>query len=1067
MKKILLSLILLFGIVGFAVAQRTITGTVLDSKNEPMVGASILLKGTTTGTITDIDGKFELKVPENAKTLSVSFAGFQSQDVTLGTSNVINVTLAEAQLQEVVVTAMGIRRDKKALGYATTTVDAKDIANKPESDVARALAGKSPGVNIISSAGLAGSGTKINIRGVSTISGDAQPLWIVDGVPVNTSANEANSDFSDGQVTPTRNLDIDPNNIESISVLRGLSATTLYGSQGRNGVILITTKTGAASKSQKMTASFTQTYNTIEAFIPEFQNKWANGFDGDYGEFFSNWGSLFENPGLKINAPHPYFEHRDLFPEFPEFQAAAGDANGGYKPVPAPNNIKNFFQKGEAMTTSVNAGITGDIGSFNVSFSRLSENGYIKNNKLERYNATIGGTANLTNRLMLTGNFSIIRTDFKTPPVGAGLGSNSNGGPSVFANLFYTPRNIDLMNWPYQNPLTGASVYYRNNNSITNPRWLLENAGQTNNVNRFLSSFSANYSLTDWLKATYRLGIDSYNEEQSYYSNRGATGFPVEVAAMSTGFYRTTNGVNTIYDHSFILSGNRSINKEIDLTANIGVNGRQDNYIQKGLESQGQVVFGLLEHRNFANVNSRDIRGNNMNFRERRNILGAFADVTLGYKNAVYLNIQGRNDWASTHEKDYRSLLYPGVSLSFIPTELFPQMQSDILNFLKLRVGYGTSANFATPYRTRPTLNLNSNAGSDGLGSIIALGLPSLLANPNLKPELQTELEFGADIRLLNNRLGFDLSVYDRLAKDQIVERTLDPSTGFGRTFINAGSISNKGIELGVNITPLKMRDFVWNMKFNFTRNRSLVEELPEGSKEILIDGFSNLGNFAIQGQPFGVIKGTGILKHANGGRLINANGDYQLTPEAVIIGDPNEKFRLSGFTDFNFRGISLSAQLDYVEGGQIFSYSAATPIGRGTAKELSDFNPELPVILPGVFENGEPNNIPQPASGIFFGNTIIGGGVHEVGIFDATRIRLRELALSYDLPRKVFGKSFVKGVNISIVGNNLWFNAVNTPKSSKVDPDRTAFGTGNGTGFDFLGGPSARRWGANLKVSF
>lgn len=478
-------------------------------------------------------------------------------------------------------------------------------------------------------------------------------------------------------------------------------------------------------------------------------------------------------------------------------------------------------------------------------------------------------------------------------------------------------------------------------------------------------------------------------------------------------------------------------------------------------------MFGLLEHRNFSNVNSRDIRGNNLNFRERRNILGAFADVTLGYKNAVYLNIQGRNDWASTHEKEYRSLLYPGASLAFIPTELFPEMQSNILNFLKLRVGYGTSANFATPYRTRPTLTLNSNAGSDGLGSIIALGLPSLLANPNLKPELQTELEFGADIRLLNNRLGFDLSVYNRLAKDQIVERTLDPSTGFGRTYINAGAISNKGIELGVNITPIKMRDFVWNMKVNFTRNRSLVEELPEGSKEILIDGFSNLGNFAIQGQPFGVIKGKGILKHANGGRLVDGNGDYQLTPEAVIIGDPNEKFRLSGFTDFNFKGISLSAQLDYVHGGQIFSYSAATPVGRGTAKELSDFNPELPVILPGVFESGEPNNIPQPASGIFFGNTIIGGGVHEVGIFDATRVRLREVSLAYDLPAKIFGKSFVKGASISLVGNNIWFNAVNTPKSAKVDPDRTAFGTGNGTGFDFLGGPSARRWGANIKVTF
>jgi TonB-linked SusC/RagA family outer membrane protein len=1066
MKKISLVLSLVLFAIGFAVAQRTVTGTVADQKGEPMVGASVLVKGTTTGVVSDIDGKYSLSVPAGATTLVYSFAGYVTQESTLGVSNVVDIALAESTLQEVVVTALGIRRDKKALGYATTTIDSKDIASKPESDVARALAGKSPGVNIVSSAGLAGSGTKINIRGVSTISGDAQPLWIVDGVPINTAANDNNSDFRDGQVTPTRNLDIDPNNIESMSVLRGLSATTLYGSQGRNGVILVTTKTGSTNKNKRTSASFSQSFNTIAAFIPEYQNKWANGFDGDYGEFFSNWGSVFENPGLKINANHPYREHRALFPNFPEFNQTAGDANGGYKPVAIPNNVNDFFQKGAAMTTSLNAGLSGEFGSFNVSFSRLAEDGYIKNNRLERYNATIGGTANLTKRLTVTGNFSYIKTDFKTPPVGAGTGSNSEGGASVFANLFYTPRNMDLMNWPYQNPITGASVYYRNNNSITNPRWLLENAGQGNNVNRFLSTVSANYSITDWMKATYRLGVDFYNEEQDYYINRGAVGFPVGVAALGTGLYRTTSGTNSIYDHSFILSGNKSLSTDFDLTANVGVNARQDNYGQKGLESQGQVVFGLLEHRNFANVNSRDIRNNNLSYKERRNILGAFADVTLGYKNAIYLNVQGRNDWASTHEKDYRTLLYPGTSLAFIPTELFPNMKSKVLDFLKLRVGYGTSANFATPYRTRPTLNLNSNAASDGLGGIVVLGLPSLLANPNLKPELQTELEFGADIRLFGNRLGFDLSVYNRLAKDQIVERTLDPSTGFGRTFINAGSISNKGIELGVNFTPIKLRDFAWNFKVNFTKNTSLVEELPEGSKEILIDGFSNLGNFAIQGQPFGIIKGTGIEKHPNGGRLITPNGDYQTTPDAVIIGDPNEKYRLSGFTDINYKGLSLSAQLDYVHGGQIFSFSAATPVGRGVAFELTDYNPELPVILPGVLESGEPNNIPQPASGVFFGNTIIGGGVHETGIYDATRIRLREVALSYELPAKLFG-NFVKGVSISIVGNNLWFNAVNTPKSAKVDPDRTAFGTGNGTGFDFLGGPSASRWGANVKVSF
>jgi TonB-linked SusC/RagA family outer membrane protein len=1064
MKKISLVLSLVLFALGFAVAQRTVTGTVSDQKGEPMVGSSVLVKGTTTGVVSDIDGKYSLNVPAGATTLVFSFAGYETQESTLGASNVVDIILAESTLQEVVVTALGIRRDKKALGYASTTISASDIAEKPETDVARALAGKSPGVNIVSSAGLAGSGTKINIRGTSTITGNAQPLWIVDGVPINASANETNSSFSDGQITPTRNLDIDPNNIESMSVLRGLSATTLYGSQGRNGVILITTKTGSAAKGKKVTASFNQSYNAVTAFIPEYQNKWANGFDGAYGEFFSNWGSLFENPGLTVVGRHPYFEHRATFPDVTDFQQVSGT----YFPVSQPDNVKNFFRTGNSVTSSFNAGISGDIGSFNVNFSRTKEDGYIKNNELERYNVTIGGQANFSPKFSVNANFSYIKTDFKTPPVGAGLGSNSNGGPSVFSNLFFTPRNIDLTNWPYQNPITGASVYYRNGNDITNPRWILDNARQGNYVNRFLSKIAATYNITNWANLSYRLGVDQFNEEQEYLTNKGAVGFPSTISFLNTGIYRTTSSVNTIYDHTITLSGARNITDQIDFTANIGVNGRQDNYKQTGLESIGQVVFGVLEHRNFQVTNSRDFRGQNLNYRSTRNLLGAFADVTFGYKSALYVNLQARNDWASTHEAPFRSLLYPGLSVSFIPTELFPGMRSKTLDFLKLRFGYGTSANFANPYTTRPVLSLNALASSDAIGNVVTLALPRRLANPNLRPELQTEIELGLDAKLFNNRVGIDLSFYRRLAKDQIVDQTLDPSTGYTTTATNAGSISNRGVELGLTVTPVKLKDFTWNLRANFTKNISKVESLPEGQKEILISGFSNLGNFIIEGQPYGVIKGTGIVKDPNGQRVIDANGDYKLTPEIQIIADPNPDFMLSGFTDVTYKGLTLSTQVDFVKGGQIYSFSAGALVGRGVAKELEDFNPELLYILPGVSEEtGKPNTIPIPASQVFFGNTIIGGGVDEVGVFDATRVRLREVSLSYSLPKSIFGKSFVKGVNISIVGNNIWFRAFNTPASSKVDPDRTAFGTGNGLGFDFLGGPSASRYGANIKVTF
>ncbi len=1082
MKRIALTFLTLCFAVGFALAQRTITGRVTDQNGEAMIGATIVVQGTSVGTTTNTNGNYTISVLPESKVLVVSYTGFVTQEVNIDpVSNVLDITMSEnaEAIREVVVTALGIKRDRKALGYAATVVNSDEIAEKPETDVARALIGRSPGVNITNSSGLAGSGTKINIRGTSTITGNSQPLWVVDGVPINTNANESRdpNSFNDGNITPTRNLDIDPNNIQSISILRGLSATTLYGSQGRNGVILVTTKTGAGAR-KRFTASVSQSYFLTEAFVPEYQNKWGNGFDGDYGEFFSNWGSVFTGERPR-NAPrHPYYEHRALFPEFPEFQQAAGSAGAAnpYIPQAYPNNVKDFFRTGNSLTTSFNAGVSGDIGSFNVSFGRTGEAGYINNNDLDRYNFTIGGIANLTSKLTVTGNFTYVKTDFVTPPVGAGLGSNTNGGPSVFANLFYVPRNIDLMGWPYENPVTHAPIYYRNGGDITNPRWLLENARQGNFTDRFISVMSANYNILPWMKMTYRLGIDNYNEEQEYYVNKGSSGYitdPIDLTAFGTGLYRTTSGRNTIYDHSLILSGGRNITSDLDFTANIGVNGRQDDYEQQGLESTGQVVFGVLEHRNFTNSSSRTLRQVPLNYFERRIILGAFADVTMGYKNYLYLNLQGRNDWASSHEKDYRSLFYPGVSLSFIPTQAFSGLESKNLNFLKFRVGYGTSANFATPYSTRPYLTLGANSGVDGIGNVITLSLPELLANPDLRPELQKEFEAGFDIRLFQNRFGIDFSYYNRTAEDQIVARPLDPSTGFDQTYINAGTISNKGVEIGATVTPLRIGDFSWNLRANFTKNISKVEELPEGSEEILISGFTNLGNFAIKGQPYGVIKGTYAVRNGADGRtgelLITSNGDYKISGEIGIIGDPNPDYMVSGFTDFNWKGLTIGGQMDFVKGGDIYSFSAAALVGRGVAKELEDFNPELPVILPGVLEEtGQPNNIPQPASGVFFANTIIGGGPDDRGIFDGTRLRLREVSVSYDLPKSVFGaSSFIEGVSISVVGNNMWFRAFNTPKYSKVDPDRTAFGTNNGFGFDFLGGPSARRYGMNVKVNF
>ncbi len=1072
MKKFLLLCFSFVFVLSAWAQERVVSGNVTAAEDgSTLPGVNVVLKGTTNGTVTDVDGNYRLNVPATGGTLVYSFIGLQSQEVVIGERSVIDIRMGldVQQLTEVVVTAQGIERERKSMGFASTTISSADISNKPETDLGRSLQGRTPGLQILNSSGLAGSGTKINIRGISSVSGNTQPLWVVDGVPINTSSNESNQDFRDGQISPNRFFDLDPNNIASINILRGLSATTLYGSQGRNGVILVTTKAGASGKQGRaFEASVSQSVFTIEAIIPEQQNKWGNGFDGDYGEFFSNWGYVFDGNVPPNNPKHPMFEHAATFPEFPEFAMATG-----YIPAAQPGNVKDFFKKGTSSSTSFNLGARNEFGSINFNFSHLDETGFVKNNDVERNNFALGGNARLTDKFSMNSVFNFVRSEFQSPPTGAGRGSNSSGGPSIFSNLQFTPRNIDLTNWPFQNPVTGASVYYRNGNDITNPRWLLDNSRVSSNTNRFFSNVSFNYDVTDWLKLTYRLGLDTYSEKQSYWVNKGAVGFPNSAAIFASGLLRTTDVTNTIIDHSVIASIQKKINADLDLTGIVGFNVRKDDFAQNGLESSGQVVFGLVEHRNFSNASSRDFRNtnrSNLNRISTKTVVGAYFDAGLGYKNFLYLNVTGRNDWVSTLEKDNRTLFYPGVSASFIPTAAFPGFAAGVLDFLKLRAGYGTSANFPDPYNTRPILSTNSVYQVDKTGNVSSQNLSTKLANPDLKPERQTEIEFGLEAQVLDNRGKLDLSFYDRSAKDQILDRILDPSTGFITTQINAGEISNKGIEAGVTITPIRSNSVVWNLRVNFTRNVSKVESLPEGSKEILINGFSTAGNFAIEGQPFNVIQSTYAKRTADGQFLIDENGNYSVSEDLAVIGNPNPKWLGSLINDVTWKGITLGFQWDYVQGGDVFSYTAAAFVGRGVAKELEDFDPGLPLILPGVLESDgvTPNNIPQTTSGVFFGNTIIGGaGANDRGIFDGTRIRLREISLSYNIPQNVISKLKIRTANISIVGNNMWYRAINTPKYSKTDIDRTAFGTDNGAGIEFLSGPSAKRYGVNLRLTF
>ena len=1033
----------------------TVTGKVTDDQGVPVPGATILEKGTKNGVSASNEGNFSIKVKAGA-TLIISAIGFDGVQIKASNSSMlIGLKVVKDDLSEVVVTAQGISKTKKSLGYAVSTVGKDLLEQRPETDVVRVLNGKAPGVNILNSSGLSGSGTNINIRGISTITGSSQPLFIVDGVPFDGGTN-ANSNFTFGNQTTSRFLDLDPNNIENISILKGLSATTFYGEAGRNGVILITTKSGNSKKAKKKSEiSVTQSIFATKAILPEYNQSYGGGFDLSLGiAFFSNWGAKFTDPPAQVK--HPY-DKPALNSAFPQYAGVLYD----YKYY---NSVPRFFRTGINSTTSINANGSSDNSSYNLSYTYTDDQGYLTGNGLYKNALSMGGTSKLSNHFTVSGTVNFTTSKVSSPPVSTSFGSNPTNA-SIFGNVMYTPTAVDLIGLPYENPFDHSSLYYRNGNDIQNPRWTLYNSFVKNNTVRTFGKGQIQYELNKHFNVTYRLGFDNYTESQEYSQNKGGIQAP-------NGILRTSTGLNSILDHSLLASYNGVINKDLSLTVDGGVNSRRLSYSQTGLFSQQQLVYGLMNHGNFVSHDVYGEDGSALNYEQQTISTGIFAQAALDYKEYAFLNLGGRNSWSSTVESANRSIFYPSASISFIPTTAFSSLKSNKgINYLKVRLGYATSANFPSPYSTRAALNIATRSYLSSTGTPINTNsIPNLLPNPNLKPELLGEVEAGVEGRFLDNRLSADITVYKKVSKDQILFRSLDPSTGYTSQQINAGSVSNKGIEIALGYTVIRKKNLVWQLDALYTLNQSLVSDIPAGITQINTGGYTNLGTFARNGSPLGVIMGYAFQRDPSGKtnqRLVNqSTGDY-LTANAIsVLGDPNAKYRLNGISTLTYKRFSFRVQVDYSCGGSMYAGTAGTLLGRGVTKD-TEFDRALPFILPGVDANGKQNTVQISATQAYFNNTVAGGAADEASIYDATFIKLREASLSYSLPAKMLDKSPFGSVSISLTGSNLWYFAPNFPKYVHFDPEVNGLGVGNGRGLDFLSGPSARRFGASIKVTF
>ncbi|MCX8019210.1 MAG: SusC/RagA family TonB-linked outer membrane protein [Chitinophagaceae bacterium] len=1075
MKKIVLLFLSSFLFFQAVNAQNIeVRGKVTDDKGNPVSGASVVRKGTRVGTTTDNNGNFKITVPRDA-VLVITSIGFNRTEVSASNASNIVLSTAAGEISEVVVTSFGIKREKKALGYAVATVESKLLEQRPESDVVRILNGKAPGVDILNTSGISGSGTNIIIRGVNTITGTSTPLFVVDGVPFDASTTPQAS-FVYGNTTSSRFLDLDPNNIENISVLKGLSATLLYGELGRNGVVLITTKSGSGRKLQKKSeVTVTQSYfHNKVANLPDYQDTYGGGFDQSLNLlFFSNWGAKFENPPRKVAHPYDRVALHAAFPQFNQIPGPNNDTIYEFKPY---NSVPRFFRTGILATTSVNLQTSGQNYNYGVSYSYTYDKGFTPGNTVRKNNFSLGGSVKFANKLDVSGTFNYAITDFKSPPVSTSFGSNPTVS-SVFGNLIYTPRAVDMIGLPWENPLDKSSVYYRANNDIQHPLWTVNNSFTGQKINRIFGNLKFTYPLMKGMNLTYRVGYDNYTDYNYLSQNRGGVVGPDLI--YRRGIHRTVHGINTIWDHSVLLDYAKTLSSAWKLNLDAGFNSQERLYEQSGQRSTQQLVYGLFDHDNFIVHDNFDEGGGELDFKSKQLSIGVFTQATMAYNEYLFFTIGGRNSWTSNLEKNNRSLFYPSFSVSYIASQGIEALRnSKNVNYLKTRFGYATSANFGFPYRTRPILSINTNVFEDRVGNVINTNsISNRLANPDLKPELLSEFEWGLEGKFFKNIVSVDLTLYRRLSKDQILDRQLDPSTGFTVQSINAGNVTNKGIELGLGVTPVNNKNWRWELNANFTLNRNKVSDLPDDIKQIVIDGFSNEGLFAINGHPLGVIQANYVVKidpktlqptgdPRKGVRLVSPSGDYVASSQIGIIGDPNPDFKLVGMSTLSFKGFSFRMQWDWTQGGDMLAYTPGTLVGRGLTKD-TDFDRLLPWILPGVQADGTPNTVQISTSQAFFNNFSGFFSMQDLITYDATNIRLREASLSYTVPGKLLSKTPFGSASVTFSGQNLWYNAPNFPKYTNFDPEVSSLGVSNVRGLEYLAGPTSKRYGVSLRLTF
>jgi len=1024
--------------VSFA-QEKTISGTVTDESGA-LPGVSIVIKGSKKGIETDFDGKYSITA-SNGDVFVFRYLGYKTVEKTVGNSNTINVVLEVGGevLDEIVITAFGIKRSEKALGYSVQSIKGDAMTEARESNLTNAISGKVAGVQVTGTSGSVGASSRIVLRGNSSITGNNEPLYVVDGVPISNSSF-GNAGSGGGVDLPNGAADLNPDDIESITVLKGPNAAALYGLRAGNGVIVITTKKGDASKKFSISINTNVTMSN-PLLLPDYQNSYGQGGDTNHFNYVDG-----ASGGIGDGVDESWGPALDAGLEFVQWDSQLTN-NGNPTPwISYPDNVKDFLNTG--VNISNNVSITS--GGFRLSIGNSEQQGMVPFTELKKFTVGVSGSLKLGERLTASVSLNYFNQDSDNIPISG----YNNENP--FQQFIWSARQVnftDLRDWrnfplaPANTAAAGTPLNW-NHNFQNNPYWVLETNRNTFEKDRLIGNVDLTSQLTDNLSLSTKLGVDSFSQ---FTTNRQAVGSNNAQDGSYAQSQRRFEEVNA----SFLLNYNKNFTEDFGFSLSVG--GNHMNRTYDGL-SGSLPALELPNLYNLSNLQTGST-ANISNYHSDRQINSFYGYGQFSYKDMFFVDFTGRNDWASILPVANNSFFYPSVTASVVLSDVFPVLKENNINFLKVRGGWSKvgSTGALGAYSLNQTFGL-SNSGFGNQASV-----PNTQYNPNLKAETVTGVEFGIDAKMFDNRLRFSATYYDQESADLLVPIGVTAATGFTNVWDNIADMRNSGYELQLGGTIIKKEDFSFDVDVNFAQNNNEVTSLGDLDTYIL-GGQWGLSLEARPGQPYGSLVGRDFERTA-GGEVIYENGLPLIDSTNKIIGNIAPDWTGGASFSVRYKAFDFSTLIDAKIGGDVHSMTYSWGRYAGTLSETL-IGRETGVVGNGVMSDGNggyvANNVVVSAKS--FNQSTYSNSVESSAIFDASYVKLRQVSIGYTLPRKFIENSIVKSLKISVVGRNLAILHKNTPH---IDPE-TGFSAANGEqGQEFGQYPSARNIGFNINLKF